>query len=193
MRGGCFDSKNTELIGDFFEKYPFLKNIDVLVNNAGISDHNVFGNITEAEYDSVMDTNLKAVYFLSQYVCNIWIANGTKGRILNIASSSSLRPSTLPYTLSKNGIVSLTKGLAKKMIKHGIIVNAIAPGQTATNMISIDSDMSAPRSPIDRLVSPNEIANMSVIMASSLCDSVIGDCLYMTGGSGIIKYDDIDY
>ena len=170
------------------------RSIDILVNNAGVSNKKTFDHMTEAEYDLVMDTNLKGVYFLSQTIAEYMIKNQVKGNILNIGSSSGKRPATLPYTLSKWGIQGLTEGLAKKLIKHDIVVNGIAPGQTYTSMIRSDSnDLSAPRAPIGRLISPHEIGNMAVIMVSGLGRSIVGDTVFMTGGSGILTFDDIDY
>ena len=117
-----------------------------------------------------------------------------KGHILNVASSSSLRPATTPYALSKWGIKGLTLGLAKKYIKSGIVVNGIAPGPTATPMLNRTSEeISNPRNPIGRLVMPEEIAYMSIILLSAIGDSIIGDIVYMTGGAGLITFDDVDY
>lgn len=169
------------------------KSIDILVNNAGVSDKNRFGSISEAEYDAVMDTNLKGVYFLTQIVADDLQKRNVRGNILNIASSSSLRPATMPYTLSKWGIRAFTEGLAKKLCAKGIVVNAIAPGQCLTSMIDQEGELNSPRSPIERLVTPAEVANMAVVLTSDLGRSVIGDTVYMTGGSGVITLDDIDY
>lgn len=168
-------------------------NIDILVNNAGVSDELTFESMTEEEYDFVMDTNLKGTYFLSQEVSNYMMHNNIKGNILNIASSSSLRPATLPYTLSKWGIRGFTEGLSKKLIKRGIVVNGIAPGQCATSMVINDDSLNSQRSPIERLITPQEIANMSVILVSDIGRSIVGDVVYMCGGSGVITFDDVDY
>ena len=113
--------------------------IDILVNNAGVNFKGM-PNATEEEYDKVMDTNLKGVFFLSQLFGKYLVKNGIRGNILNIASSSSLRPADSAYTLSKWGIRALTLGLAKSLAKNGITVNGIAPGPTATPMMIKDKN-----------------------------------------------------
>ena len=98
--------------------------IDILVNNAGVLGANI-SNATEEQYDAVLDTNLKGVFFLSQLFANYMVENKIKGNILNIASSSSLRPAVSAYTISKWGIRGFTMGLARALAPHGITVNGI--------------------------------------------------------------------
>lgn len=169
------------------------KKIDILVNNAGVQS-GTFGFTTEEEYDFVLDTNLKSVYFLSQLVANYMRDNHICGNILNIASSSSLRPANSPYIVSKWGIRGLTLGLAKMLIPYNIVVNGIAPGPTATPMLMRDESkgIENKRNPMGRLVLPSEIANMAVVLTSGLSRTVVGDVVYMTGGAGVITFDDVD-
>lgn len=168
--------------------------IDILVNNAGVNFKGM-PNATEDEYDKVLDTNLKGVFFLSQMFGKYMVTNGIKGNILNIASSSSLRPADSAYTLSKWGIRGLTLGLAKSLAKYGITVNGIAPGPTATPMMIKDgqTDMSLGRLPLGRYIMPEEISNMAVLLVSDMGRSIMGDIIYMTGGAGILTYDDVPY
>ena len=112
--------------------------IDILVNNAGINSKGTFGNTLEGDFDSVLNTNLKGTYFLSQIIAKYMQKNKIEGNILNIASSSSLRPATSSYMLSKWGLRGLTLGLAKTLIPYGIIVNGLAPGPTATSLLIKD-------------------------------------------------------
>ena len=120
--------------------------------------------------------------------------NQIKGNILNIASSSSLRPAISAYTLSKWGIRGLTMGLAKALAPYGITVNGIAPGPTATPMLrSYGNNITNNNIPLGRFVMPEEIANMAVFLVSGLGRSVIGDIVYMTGGAGVITYEDMGY
>ena len=169
------------------------KKIDILVNNAGVQS-GTFGFTTEEEYDFVLDTNLNSIYFLSQLVANYMRDNHICGNILNIASSSSLRPANSPYIVSKWGIRGLTLGLAKMLIPYNIVVNGIAPGPTATPMLMRDESkgIENKRNPMGRLVSPSEIANMAVVLTSGLSRTVVGDVVYMTGGAGVITFDDVD-
>lgn len=169
--------------------------IDILVNNAGILGCQ-FSNGLPEEFDAVMDTNLKGVFFLSQVVAHYMKDNGIHGNILNIASSSSVRPATSVYTLSKWGIKSLTLGMARMLIPHGIVVNGIAPGPTSTPMLRNDGnmeDIALKQIPAKRYVLPEEIANMAVVLVSDMGRMVIGDIVYMTGGAGNLSFEDVDF
>ena len=169
--------------------------IDILVNNAGL----VGGEIrecTEEKYDAILDTNLKGTFFLSQIVGQYMKDNKIEGHILNIGSSSSLRPATSAYTISKWGIYGFTKGLAKILAPYGITVNGIAPGPTATPMLfpgGVKEDLSFPTNPLGRFILPEEIANMAVFLVSEMGRSIVGDMIFMTGGSGVVTYDDVKY
>ncbi len=170
------------------------KKIDILVNNAGVFSSSSFGNIKEEEFDKVIDANLKGTCFLSQKVSNYMKKNKIKGNILNIASSSSLRPATTPYSVSKWGIRGLTIGMAKKLIDDGIVVNGIAPGPTATEMLKGDSNnITKSQYPLDRYIMPEEIANLAVFLTSDMGRMIVGDIIYMTGGLGTITVDDLSY
>ena len=171
-----------------------IEKIDILVNNAGVNFKGI-PNATEEEYDKVMDTNLKGAFFLSQLFGKYLVENHIKGNILNIASASSLRPADSAYILSKWGLRGLTLGLAKSLGSSGITVNGIAPGPTATPMMIKDgnTNLALDRIPLGRYIMPEEIANMAVILVSEMGRSVMGDIVYMTGGAGILTYDDMKY
>jgi NAD(P)-dependent dehydrogenase (short-subunit alcohol dehydrogenase family) len=198
--GFVMDNANVSLFENKFEKIlNFTETIgifkiDILVNNAGINC-NPMPNATEEEYDKVMDTNLKGTYFLSQIFGRYMIDNDIHGNILNIASASSLRPANSAYILSKWGLRGLTMGLAKSLGEHYITVNGIAPGPTATPMMIKNGkiNMSLNKSLLGRYIMPEEIANMAVVLVSDIGRSVMGDVVYMTGGAGILTYDDVDY
>lgn len=163
--------------------------IDILINCAGVVGTQQFGSISEAEYDRIMDTNLKGTFFVSQIICNHMIKSGIKGHVLNVSSSSALRPAKDPYQISKWAINGFTKGLADIMISHGIVVNAIAPGQTATPMLNKDNHDSIYHSdcPAGRYVTPEEIAKLATFMVSDMGNMIVGDVFYITGGSGTIS------
>ena len=171
-----------------------IKAIDILVNNAGVNFKGM-PNADEDEYDKVMDTNLKGAFFLSQMFGKYLVSNGIKGNILNIASASSLRPADSAYILSKWGLRGLTLGLAKALGKDGVTVNGIAPGPTATPMMIKEENpnMSLERIPLGRYIMPEEVANMAVFLVSGMGRSVMGDIVYMTGGAGVLTYDDVKY
>ena len=170
-----------------------IRCIDILVNNAGVLGASM-PNATEEAYDAVLDTNLKGVFFLSQMMGRYMVDNKIKGNILNIASSSSLRPAFSAYTLSKWGIRGLTLGLAKALVQYGITVNGVAPGPTATPMLIKDGNKNLiNKIPLGRYVLPEEIANMAVFLVSGMGRAIIGDIVYMTGGAGVIGFDDMRY
>lgn len=180
----CFEPVVNEIVSQ-------MGKIDILVNNAGTSG---FGDSQEEKFESVMSVNLKGTFFLSKVIAHYMRDNHIHGNILNIASSSSLRPGDSPYILSKHGIKALTVGMAKCLIKDGIVVNAIAPGPTATPMLHANNaNLYLPNNPLGRFATKEEIASMAVILTSSLGNTIVGDIIYMTGGAGTTTVDDISY
>lgn len=188
------DNRNVKSFKSIFDNNIFLQDIDILVNNAGVLGGDI-SLTTEENYDKVLDTNLKGTFFLSKLVAGNMKDKGIKGNILNIASSSSLRPATSAYTLSKWGIRGLTLGLAKSLAPSGITVNGLAPGPTATPMLIKGkiTEITHDNLPTGRYAMPEEIANMAVVLTSEMGRMIVGDIVYMTGGAGIITFDDIDY
>ncbi len=164
--------------------------LDILVNSAGTHGNGHFVDVTEETFDCVMDTNLKGTFFMCQKVGNYMIKNKIKGHILNISSSSALKPAWTPYEVSKWGVCGMTRGVASALIKHGIVVNALGPGPVATEMLgrSEGDTLYMEKSPAKRYGVTEEIGQMAVYMASDFCNLVVGDTLYISGGSGIIKY-----
>lgn len=187
-----FNEKFAEVLDTL--KVAGISQIDILVNNAGINGKGMPYAI-ENEYDKILDTNLKGVFFLSQMFGKYFVENCIKGNILNIASASSLRPADSAYSVSKWGIRGLTLGLAKSLGKNGITVNGIAPGPTATPMMlkGDNTNMHLDRIPLGRYITPEEISNMAVILVSDMSRSIMGDLIYMTGGAGNLTFDDVNY
>lgn len=161
--------------------------IDILVNSAGVIAHSDFFTMGEREYEDVMATNIKGTYFMCQAVAKHMIDNGVRGHILNLSSSSALRPAWSPYHMSKWAVRGLTLGLADILIPYGIVVNAIAPGPTATKMLGKSKGESVwlESSPAKRYVLPSEIGQLATFMVSDLGNMIIGDTVYITGGSGV--------
>lgn len=192
------DLDNTQ-VDSFKQKFSEIlrmvpdNKLDILVNNAGVLGG---GNLkdTPEQFDLVYKTNLKASYYLSILFGQYFKDNHIKGNILNVASSSSLRPAASVYTLTKWGLRGLTLGLAKAFSPYGITVNGVAPGPTATPMLLKDtSDISHPNLPLGRYIMPEEIANIAVMLVSEMGRPIIGDIVYATGGAGTITYDDMSY
>lgn len=197
LLGLAMDVNDIEKMEESFNKAVHLLGgeVDVLVNNAGIEGGNI-NSCTESQFDAIITTNVKGAFFLSRIVARYMIAQNIKGNILNICSSSSLRPVNSAYGVSKWAIRGVTEGLARMLAPHGIVVNGIAPGMTATPMLKKQDsgdDLWHPESLVERYATPEEIANMAVIMVSGMCKMVVGDILYMTGGSGVIYNEDENY
>ncbi|WP_459189572.1 SDR family NAD(P)-dependent oxidoreductase [Parabacteroides sp. APC149_11_2_Y6] len=192
----CMDNRDVSSFSVHIDRISekIRGNIDILVNNAGVLGGDI-KNVTEEEYDQILNTNLKGVFFLSKFFGESWKEKGVAGNILNIASSSSLRPAVSAYTLTKWGIRGLTLGLGKNFAPYGITVNGIAPGPTATQMIikKEADNITFPTNSLGRLTMPEEIANMAVFLVSDMGRSIIGDIVYMTGGSGLVTLDDVKY
>ena len=169
------------------------KKIDILVNNAGVINKTSFWDATEDDFDNVINTNLKGTYFLTKIVAKYMVDRKIEGNIVNISSSSSVRPALTSYQLAKWGLRAFTKGLAKELSPKNIVVNSIAPGPTATDMLlDGDDNINRQSSPIGRYATPEEVASLTTILVSDLSRMVDGDTLLATGGCGNLTYEDWD-
>lgn len=164
--------------------------IDILINSAGTHGDWDFNKPDEETFDKVMDINVKGMYFVSNIVARHMIKNKIKGHILNVSSSSALRPAWTPYQISKWAVNGITKGLADYLLPYGIIVNGIAPGPTATEMVKKDGNKNLyyEAQPSHRFITAQEVANLATFMISNSGDMIVGDTFYITGGSGTISY-----
>lgn len=171
-----------------------LGGLHILVNNAGIIRRADSVDFTEADWDAVVDTNLKSVFFLCQAAARHMIARfehgGGGGKIINIASMLTFQggirvPS---YTASKSGIGGLTKLLANEWAGKGITVNAIAPGYIATNNTdALQRDETRNRQIVERIPAgrwgdPADLGGAAVFLASRASDYVQGHILAVDGG-----------
>jgi NAD(P)-dependent dehydrogenase (short-subunit alcohol dehydrogenase family) len=166
--------------------------VDILINGAGPFAMDPFPQLPEADWDRVMDANLKAVYMLSGLVAPGMKARGW-GRIINVsAGSADLRNHSI-YGLSKWGVRHLTESLALELGPE-ITVNAVSPGQIAESAPDISEfdptfiDRAIAWTPAGRLVTRPEIARLMVLMCSPLFDIVTGETLRMDGGWGIPRW-----
>lgn len=164
--------------------------IDLLVNNAGIIRREDSINFTEKDWDDVMNINLKTVFFFSQAVAKQFIAQGSGGKIINIASMLSFQGGVrVPsYTASKSGVMGITRLMANEWAKHNINVNAIAPGYMATDntaALRADEKRSAEilgRIPAERWGTPDDLMGPIVFLASKASDYVNGYTIAVDGG-----------
>jgi NAD(P)-dependent dehydrogenase (short-subunit alcohol dehydrogenase family) len=167
------------------------RNIDILINCAGVkngNDERVW-EFTPDEFSYVVDTNLKGTFFWCQKMGQYMIKRNIKGHIVNVISIKGFIGEASPYSVSKWGCTSLTKGFARLLAPMGIVVNGIAPGGTATEMAKFKEgdSMLHLATPSMRLAEPKEMANTIVFLASDFANNIIGDVIISDGGQ-ILQY-----
>ncbi|MET0373029.1 MAG: SDR family oxidoreductase, partial [Rhizorhabdus sp.] len=166
-----------------------LGRLDILVNNAGIIRRDDLLQFSEADWDLVMDTNLKTLFFLSQGAARHMAERGS-GKIVNIASLLSFQGGVrVPsYAAAKSGVAGVTKAMANELAPMGVQVNAIAPGYISTNnTMALRDDETRNRQILERIPtgrwgSPDDIAGAAVFLASPAADYVTGHVLAVDGG-----------
>lgn len=162
--------------------------IDFFINNAGVYAPENLRDYDVATYDSIMATNTRGLFFLCQSEKQYFINSGVKGRIVNVCSVRGLTPGFDPYSISKWGAVCLTKGLAKDLIKHGIIVNGVAPGIVITNISGwskkqdIRNNAYSAVQPTCRYTLVEEVAGMILYLTSDLASNIVGHVIPIDGG-----------
>jgi NAD(P)-dependent dehydrogenase (short-subunit alcohol dehydrogenase family) len=171
--------------------------VDALVNNAGIFKAADFLDITEADWDAVLDVNLKGAFLVGQAVARAMVKGGHGGAIVNMSSVNGLMaiPSIASYNVSKGGINQLTRVMALALADNGIRVNAVAPGTIATELAKnavLGSDEAKQRimsrTPMKRLGDPAEIADVCAFLVSSASSYVTGEIVYVDGGRLTLNY-----
>jgi gluconate 5-dehydrogenase len=163
--------------------------VDVLVNNAGIGQRKPLLEVSLEEWRSVLDTNLTSAYLVARAVVPGMIERGS-GKVVNICSVTSelARETIAPYTASKGGLKMLTRAMCSEWARHGIQVNAIAPGYFETDLteaLRADAEFDAwlrRRVPAGRWGVPDDLAGAIVFLASSASDYVNGQILFVDGG-----------
>jgi 3-oxoacyl-[acyl-carrier protein] reductase len=164
--------------------------IDILINNAGRVVVKPMVEQNEADWDRVVDTNLKGVFLCCRYVMPEMIGQ-KRGAIVNIASIAAFHVTVphVPYAASKAGVVALTRDLAYEVAHHGIRVNAIAPGPIETPMsqaVSAEQRQGIIRSvPLGRMGQPEDIGAAAVFLASDAASFITGVTLPVAGGSDL--------
>jgi glucose 1-dehydrogenase len=170
--------------------------LDVLVSNAGIIRATPFLEITEDEWDLVVDVNLKSAFLCGQAAARAMVASSTAGAIVNIASLSAVMTTgdALSYAASKGGVVSLTSAMSLSLAPHGIRVNAVGPGTIETEMmrgyLATEAARALPlsRTPLQRFGRPEEIANVVAFLASDEASYMTGQTLFVEGGRMALNY-----
>lgn len=180
---------NEEEINNAFKqvKDRFGK-INILVNNAGLSSSTPLNNYTEEDYDKIMDLNLKAVFLCSKAIIP-YLEEQNGGSIINTSSMVSIygQPSGCLYPTSKFAVNGLTKSLSRELAPKNIRVNAVAPGITKTDMVAaLPKEMIEPlikTIPLNRIGTPEDIANAFLFLASDMASYVTGEILQVDGGA----------
>lgn len=188
-RALAFDVTSTDSVGEAIEfAESDIGPIDILVNNAGMQFRSALEDFPAEKFEQVMATNVTSVFTVSQAVARHMIRRGA-GKIINIGSvlSALARPSVAPYAASKAAVANLTRGMATDWAKHGLNVNAIAPGYIRTELneaLIKDNDFNSwleARTPMGRWGDPAELGGAAVFLASEASSFVNGHILYVDG------------
>lgn len=176
-----------KMIKDLVNRY---KRIDVIVNNAGVTKDQLLARMSEHEFDKVINTNLKGTFHTIKHASRYFMKQ-KKGKIINITSVSGILGNIgqANYAASKAGIIGLTKSAARELASRNINVNAIAPGFVKTDMTEkITQEMKQSileKIPLKREGKPEDIAEMTVFLASSKSDYITGQVFCVDGGMAI--------
>ncbi len=166
-----------------------LGGIDILVNNAGIFPRVEFLDMTEAQWDEVLNVNLKGTFLCTQAVAQKLVERGRGGAVINLASSAAFRssPRGVHYVASKAGIVGVTRATALELAPYRVRVNAIAPGTTDTaqpryGMSEEELQAAGRQVPLGRMGTPEDVADLAVFLASEAARHITGQTLHVNGG-----------
>lgn len=182
----CADEKITS------DKISYLVStighIDIFINNAGVYDSASWDSVTPEMYDMVIDTNQRGLFFMCQEEGKYFVNYNRKGKIINITSIAGILSGFNPYNVSKWGAACITRGLAKELVKKGICVNAIAPGNVVTNIHkgvqgkSVEDNAYTSQHPSGRYTLVEEVASLALYLASDSSNNMTGQVIAIDGG-----------
>ena len=184
------DVTNIKAIEELVKKVAkYYGKIDILVNNAGSAITKKAEDITEADWDRVLNVDLKATFFCAQAVGRLMITQ-KQGKIINLASILGLvgDRQVLPYCVAKGGVIQMTKALALEWAKHNIQVNALCPGYVITPMNEVDlknekiHNHIIKKIPMRRFGEISDMVGAAVFLASSASDYMTGQTMVLDGG-----------
>ena len=160
--------------------------IDILINNAGIYNGKSMEEVSVSDWDNVMHTNLRGVYFLMQEIVGYWRSHNSRGKVINIASIAGILGAPIPYGISKWGVIGMTEGFARDYADQGIVINGIAPGVTATQInpyIDIQENSYHDWAKNKRVCYPEEIAELALFLSSDAANHIVGQTIVCDGGT----------
>lgn len=172
------------MVKDLIEKHG---RVDILVNNAGITRDNLLMKMSEEDFDSVIDTNLKGTFHTIRYLSRYFLKQRS-GKIINISSVVGIggNAGQANYSASKAGIIGLTKSVARELASRGINANAVAPGMVDTEMTQVLSDSvkeeMMKQIPLRKMGNTKNIADAVIFLASDKSDYITGQVLVVDGG-----------
>lgn len=187
----CDVTDNIQLKNTFELVVSELGGLDIAVANAGIARTNYALNFTEAEWDQVITTDLRAVFFTDQYAAQIMAAQGRGGRIINISSAGGIMGArgVASYCAAKGGVINMTRGLALEWGRFNITVNSLCPGYVKTDLNELELENLQIRSSIEsatafkRLGTVEEVAAAALYLASDFAGYTTGITLVVDGGA----------
>jgi glucose 1-dehydrogenase len=172
------------------ESIRALGRLDILINNAGVEKRADFWNVTESDYDEVMNVNLKGVFFVTQAFVRHLMETKRPGKVINMSSVHEELPFPhfAPYCMSKGGVRMMTRDLAIELAPFGITVNSIAPGAIETpintKLLHDPAKLNAllGNIPLHRLGKPGDVAGITAFLASGDADYITGTTIFADGG-----------
>jgi 3-oxoacyl-[acyl-carrier protein] reductase len=165
-----------------------LDGLDIVINNAGIYTPKRWEQIEETEWDKIVNTNLKGLFFMCQAeAIQLKESKSSTGKIINITSIAGIKSGFEPYSASKWGANGITKGLAIELVKDNIIVNAIAPGNAVTNINplfpkNVEDNAYCSQHRTKRYVLVEEVAELASFWAGDSANSIVGQVIVIDGG-----------
>jgi 3-oxoacyl-[acyl-carrier protein] reductase len=182
-------SRGAEVVRLFDAVEALWGRVDILINSAGIWPTALVKDLSEEVWDQTLAVNLKGVFLTCREAVRRWLADGRGGRIVNVASPAAFLGATTghaDYAAAKGGVVSFTVSLAREVARHGIHVNAVAPGMMATDMareaLAAKLDYYLSRIPLGRIGEPREVAQTIVFLASDRASYTTGATFDISGG-----------
>lgn len=182
-------SKEADIIRMCDEVVQQLGSLDILINNAGIQTNSPSHELSTADFDKVMKVNLRGAFLCARESLKHFMNRGQGGVIINVSSVHEIipRPTYASYSMSKGAMENMTKTLALEYAPHGIRVNAIAPGATATPINSWTENLQKKQEveshiPMGRVGTSEEMAQITAFLASDYASYITGQTLFVDGG-----------